>query len=254
MRFGRIALFSLTLMLVVSTCTPQPTPTSKPQAAYVVTTPAYEDWVKSQVNSYWEVQPGNGVIPLVYPYADGLEKVNQGEVELLISASPPPEGWFATPLQADAIAILVHPDVGIGELSIQQLYDIFFGREENWSAFNEEDLLIQPIIPLEGDEIRTTFQADVLNGARFTSNSILAPHPQAAIALMDDNPGSIAILPWTSVSDEVTPLMLEGVRLSPTNIEKGKYPLTLNVIATAPKEPAGVMRQFLGWLQATLLP
>ena len=254
MRFGRIGLFSFTLMLVVSACSPQPTPTSEPQAAYVVTTPAYEDWVKIQVNSYWEVQPGNGVIPLVYPFADGLEKVKRGEGELLISASPPPEGWFATPLQADAIAILVHPGVGVGELSIQQLYDIFFGREENWSAFNGEDLLIQPIIPLQGDEIRTTFQSDVLNGARFTSNSLLAPHPQAAIALLEDNPGSIAILPWTSVSDEVTPLMLEGIRLSPTNIENGKYPLTLNVIATAPEEPAEVMRQFLGWLQATLLP
>lgn len=240
-------------MLIVSACTPQPTPTPEPQAAYVVTTPAYEDWVKMQVNSYWEIQPGNGVIPLVYPLADGLEKIEQGDVELMISTDPPPEGWFATPLQVDGIAVLVHPEVSISELSIQQLYDIFFGREENWAAFNGEDLLIQPIIPFQGDEIRTTFQLEVLNGARFTSNSLLAPHPQAAIALVEDHPGGIAILPWTSVPHELNPLMLDGVRLSPANIKNGKYPLTLNVIAIAPEEPTGAMRQFLGWLQTTLL-
>jgi phosphate transport system substrate-binding protein len=219
----------------------------------VVTTPAYEDWVKIQVNSFWEIQPANGVIPLVYPIADGLERVEQGEGELMISANPPPEGWFVTPLQVDAIAILVHPEVGISELSRQQLYDIFFGQEENWSAFNGDDLPIQPIIPFQGDEIRTTFRSEVLNGARFTSNSLLAPHPQAAIAFVEDNPGGIAILPWTSVPDKVTPLKVEGVRPSPANFENGKYPLSLNVIAFAPKEPTGAMRQFLGWLQTSLI-
>lgn len=254
MRFARIALLLLTPALLAGACTTQPTPTPQPRAAYLGVSPAYEDWMREHVHAYWEILPDNGVIPLVYPPAGGLEKVEQGKIELLISAAPPPEGWFAAPLATDAIAIIVHPGVEIDDLSLQQLYDIFIGREENWSVYNGEDLAIQPIIPLQGDELRNKFESDVLHGARFTSNALLAPSPQAALSFVGDKPGSIAIVPWTSLSVKAAPLMLEGVPLTPQNVENERYPLTLNVIALAPEEPVGVMRSFLGWLQASLLP
>jgi phosphate transport system substrate-binding protein len=253
MRFVRKFVLALSLVPLIGACTSPVTPTPTPQAAYVGTTPAYEEWAETWVKSYWEVQPGNGVIPLVYPLTVGLEEVEQGEIELLISASTPPDGWFATPLRDDAIAILVHPALSIDNLELQQLYDIFFGREDNWSAFEGEDQLILPIIPLQGDEVRTTFQSEVLRGARYTSNSLLAPHPRAALEMLEERAGGIAIVPWTSLMADQTPLKIEGVQLSSTNINNARYPLTLKIIAISPEEPVGPMRQFLGWLQTSLL-
>jgi hypothetical protein len=92
-----------------------------------------------------------------------------------------------------------------------------------------------------------------LNGARYTSNALLAPNPMAALEMVASKPGSITFLPWTAIPTDRTTLRVEGVQLTARNIETGRYPLTLQLLAFAPEEPRGTMREFLGWLQATLL-
>jgi hypothetical protein len=253
MSSARSLIIYCNLLLILAACAPQPTPVPTPHVAYVGTTPAYAGWLENRVTAYWQDHPGNGVIPLIYPLDAALEAIEQKEVELVISASPPPEGWFATPLRLDGIAILVHPDVPTRDLSMPQLSDIFLGRVENWASLEGEDQVIQPIIPLPGDEMRTFFQGEVLNGARYTSNALLAPNPMAALEMVARKPGSIALLPWTAVPADRTTLRVEGVQLSALSIEAGRYPLTLQLLAFAPDEPRGTMREFLGWLQETLL-
>jgi hypothetical protein len=243
---------ALALPLLLAACASVETPAPPPQAAYVGVTPAYEVWFKDLVDVYWVDQPGNGVIPLVFPLAEAIESADQLELELVVSASTPPPEWFATPLYADAIAIMAHPALGDLDLSIQEMDAIFAGEVESWLAFTGEPEEILPIIPPEGDELRAAFQATVLQGARYTSNALLAPHPEAALELVEDRPGAIAIIPWTALAQSHTPLRLEGVRLSSTTIENDRYPLIVQVNAFALEEPAGAMRQFLGWLQATL--
>lgn len=244
---------ALLILLALAACAPQATSTPTPFAAYVGTTPAYDQWVEGWVQVYWEQEPGNGVTPLVYPPEAALDALDDSEIELLITASTPPQGWFATRLQGDAIAILVDPDLSIDELDLDQLYDIFHGRTENWDELGGDDQVIQPIIPLQGDEIRTLFQTRVLQGTRYTSNALLAPHPSAALELVEGKPGAIALIPWTAVPSDRVALRVEGVLPSFTSIESGRYALTLDLLAIAPEEPIGAMRQFLGWLQATLL-
>jgi len=254
MSFVNKSTLALLILLVLAACAPQATPTPIPFAAYVGTTPAYNQWVEGWVQAYWEQEPGNGITPLVYPLEAALTAMSEGEIELIITAAMPPEGWFATRLQSDAIAILIDSDMNINDLDLDQLYDIFQGRIENWDALGGPDQIIQPIIPLQGDEIRTVFQRQVLQGARYTSNALLAPHPNAALELVESQSGTIAFIPWTSVPVNQDVSKIEGVRPAIATIESGRYALTLDVLAIAPEEPIGVMRQFLGWLQATLLP
>ena len=235
-------------------CSSAETPTEPPQAAYVGTTPAYETWVKEFVQAYWDIEPDNGIIPQVHPLEQNLIFLDDGEIEMVIAASSDVDGWFATPLFTDAIAVLIHPELELSELSLDELYDIFFGSVDRWTTITGDDLMIQQIIPIEGDEIREAFQKDVLKGSRFTSNALLAPHPEAALALLESEPGAIAIVPRSALPAGQTALLIEGVQLSPSTIESDRYPLTLEVNAIAPEEPTGAMRRFLGWLQAQLNP
>jgi hypothetical protein len=247
------SLLALLILVSLTGCAPPATPAPAPVAAYLGTTPAYAELLDRWVQSYWEQEPGNGVTPQIYPLEAAWQALQEYEIELLVTAAPPPVGWFATPLQRDAIAILVHPDLDIKELDLDQLYGIFSGRVENWNELAGFDHIIQPIIPLQGDEIRTTFQTQVLQGANYSSNAQLAPHPRAALEIVGREPGAIALIPWTAVPTGRSALRVAGVGPSATTIENGSYLLTLNLIATAPEEPIGAMRQFLGWLQASLL-
>ncbi len=253
MSCARKLIFIILTLLLLYACTPEATPVSTPKAAYLGTTPSHAQWVEQWVQGYWEQFPGNGVIPLIYPLEAAIAAVENGEVELLISASTPPEGWFVTPLYRDAIAVIVDPAADIETLDLEQLEDIFRGRVENWIDLGGQDQLIQAVIPLEGDEIRSAFQIQVLHGARYTSSAYLAPNPAAAFELLEAEPGSIAFVPLTSVPPEWTPLLIQNVRPTPSTINNDRYPLTLDVLAFAPEEPQGTMRQFLGWYQETLL-
>jgi hypothetical protein len=250
MRHAKLLIF---ILLLLAACAPEPTPTAPPQAAYVATTPAYADWLDTYVRSYWEIVPNNGVIPLTYPPQAALEAVEGEKVELLISAATPPEDWFAAVLGDDAIVVLLSEELEINDLDFEALRAIFLGEVENWSELTESDLAIQPIIPLQDDEIRDAFQSQVLRGVRYSSNSLLAPNPQIALELILDTPGGIALIPWTSLPTDMTALRVEGVQPSGAAIRSGRYPLTLEVLAIAPEEPSGEMRDFLGWLQAERL-
>lgn len=254
MSFVNKSTLALLILVVLAACAPPATPTPIPYAAYVGTTPAYNQWVDGWVQTYWEQQPGNGITPLVFPIEAALAAMSDGEIELIITAATPPQGWFATRLFGDAIALLIDPALKLNDLNLDQLYDIFQGRVENWDALGGPDQGIQPIIPLQGDEIRTVFQDQVLKGARYTSNALLAPHPSAALELVKSQPGAIALIPLTSVPATQDVLKIEGIRPAVATIESGRYALTLDILAIAPEEPIGPMRQFLGWLQATLLP
>lgn len=249
MRSLKVCLATLALSFGITSCVAPETATPIPQAAYVATTPAYEEWVRDQVNTYWDDVPGNGVIPLVFPLEEAAKQAEDQAVDLIISASSPPEGWFATPLQTDAIAIVLHPDLQFSDLSSEALFAIFSGSEENWSAFSDEELPIQPIVPFAGDEVRVAFEDQILQGVSVTSNALLAPHPAAAMEMVEEFSGSIAIVPLSALGADDDPIRLDGVRPMAGN---GRYPLMLNLNAFAPEEPTGPMRAFLGWLQASL--
>jgi phosphate transport system substrate-binding protein len=250
MRYAKLLLL---LPLLLTACAPEIAPTPTPRAAYVATTPAYQDWLESYVRAYWEIVPGNGVIPLTYPLSAAFEAVEAQEAEMIISASTPPEDWFAAVLGFDAIAVLVHADIEINDLNFEELRAIFAGDLDNWSELTTSELAIQPIIPLVGDEIRVAFQARVMKGARYSSNASLAPNPQIALELLGDTPGAITIIPYSSLPDPQEALRVEGVQASLSTTRSDRYPLTLELLAIAPEEPSGAMRDFLGWLQAELL-
>lgn len=48
------------------------------------------------------------------------------------------------PVAYDAIAVVVHPDLNITGLTLQQLIDIYTGKIDNWQALGGSNLAIQP--------------------------------------------------------------------------------------------------------------
>ena len=230
-------------------------PLIPPPLPRVATSPALETWVSQRVLAFRDSRPGSSYADLgfsveVLPPEAALLAAADGEVVLAVLALDPPAGWFGTPLGRQGIAVVVHPGNPVRELSLMELRELLVGRTQSWQALGDYSEAVQPIIPLAGDELRLAVQQATLEGERYTLASLLAPSPPAMISLVADHPGSLGLLPLPELTDEVRSLRIEGQLPTEPATEQGSYPLWVQIVAMAPAEPAGAVREWLGWLQS----
>jgi len=234
-------------------CAPAATPAPTPVVQQVIRTPAYADLVKTWFDGYLQVNPDSFISLVTQPPETALASLEDGTGDVIIGGLTPPADWFATPLSEDGIVVVVHPDLRVRDLSIDELAAIFTGRLSSWDSLADVDLQIQPVIPPPGDEIRAAFQSTVMSRQRFTNNALLGPTPVAVLQLVDENEGAIGLLPFSAIGEKVRPIRVEGILPGPTTIHDGRYPLPISILAIAPQEPSGEVRTWLAWLQSELL-
>ena len=225
-----------------------PTPTAPPR---LVSQPFYEPVLVEWAVAYRETLSG----PLPFDLdtrtrGQGLERVEQGEADLLLTSGEPPAGWFATPLGRVGLAVVVHPDNPVRDLSMDELSDLFSGLADSWDDVGGRQLPVQPVLPLPGEPIGEAFASLVLGEAKPWPGTLLAPTAAAMNQLVAEGPGAIGILPSAAVAETLRAVRIDGILPGESTIASGTYPLTVSLLATAPSEPGSPLRDFLVWIQS----
>jgi hypothetical protein len=130
------------------------------------------------------------------------------------------------------------------------LVDLLAGRTTSWSELGANDQSVQPILPLPGDDLRHVLDEALMLGRPYASGSLLIATPDQALALLDEDPGAFALLPLSSLPAGSVPLRLDGVLPESEALVRGSYALVALVLAVAPREPLGPVRDWLVWIQA----
>lgn len=103
---------------------------------------------------------------------------NESEVEALSSG----EADFITRTVAhDALAVIVHGDNPIEDLTMGQLRDIYTGKITNWRELGGEDRAIRPLVRDRNSGTYEVFQDMVLDGAEY-GESVYPCSTMAALA------------------------------------------------------------------------
>jgi hypothetical protein len=221
----------------------------------VAVTPALEAWVSQRVLAFRESRPGSTYADLGFtletmPPEAALAAAEQGEVVLAVGGMDPLPGWFATPLGELAVAVVVHPANPVRELSLPELRDLFVGRTQSWQTLGDFPEAVQPVIPLNGDELRLAVLETALGGERYTPASLLAPSPPAMLSLVAESRGAVGLLPLPEVRQDVRTLRIEGELPEEGAADPDGYRLWMQIVAMAPEEPTGAVREWLGWMQS----
>jgi hypothetical protein len=235
---------------LTQTETPQPLPTPFPEIA---TTPSFQSWVTQRVLSFRESAPG--ALPLgfglqIRPLEAGVQQVEEGEFSLLVSPAEAPGGWFVTPVGWEGIVFVVHPENRVRGLDREQLVAIFSGLVGSWDELGGTATPVEPIIPLAHDELREALEEILMDGRPFSSGALLGPTPELTLSLVGKHPGAIAVLPLASMTRAGRALIIDRVGPSLATVSDGTYPLRVEVLAFAPQEPSGQVREWLVWLQS----
>ncbi len=166
---------------------------------------------------------------------------------LLIFDGPPPAGWFATPLGSIAVVILVNADNPLRDLGPSDLVNLFARRTAQWGSLGGGDVDVQPVLPLPGEPVRDWFEAAVMRGTPVWPGAWLAPTPEAMLTLVASDPGAVGILLGVDVPGNVIATRVDGVGAA-----EPAYPYQFELLAFAPAEPTGGVRDWLGWVQARI--
>jgi phosphate transport system substrate-binding protein len=148
----------------------------------------------------------------------------------------------------DGIAIVAHPDVGVADLTVEQVRDIFSGKITNWKDVGGADSLIIVVSREEGSGTRGAFEELVMGEEPILDTAILQSSNGAVRTTVSTTPDSIAYLSFGYLDRSVKALMIGGVEATTANVLNKSYPISrpLNMLTNG--DPQGAVKAWLDWI------
>ncbi len=142
---------------------------------------------------------------------------------------------FAVQLGSQRLVAIVNAANNLRQLSREQLAAVFSGRITDWAELDGPAGPIEVWIPLDGDEARDIFRAEVLLGSEYRGDAHLAADTASMQAATAGDSGAIGLLPAS--------LVTEALRGIETGVEAP-------VLALATDTPDDALQATLACLQA----
>ncbi|MEK5297757.1 phosphate ABC transporter substrate-binding protein [Bacillus sp. FSL R5-0659] len=187
----------------------------------------------------------------------GLSQVSEGSVQIGNSDvfAEEKDGIDAKSLKDHKVAVVgmaaaVNPEVGVKDITKDELKKIFTGKIKNWKELGGKDQKITLVNRPDSSGTRATFVKYALDGAT-PAEGITEDSSNTVKKLIAETPGAIGYLAFSYLTDDkITPLSIDGVKPEESNVESGKYTIWAYEHSYTKGEPEGLAKQFLDYLMS----
>ena len=160
---------------------------------------------------------------------------------------------------AQGFGIVVSKSLGIDDLTIDQIKDIFSGKVTNWKEVGGPDKEIFLIHRTAGSGTRATFEKTILGGDKSLENDSLGATQDsngAVLTVMKQNDGAISYLGLSYMNTEEAKALLnvvkiDGVSSDKENITDGSYPFWSWGHMYTKGEATGVSKSFIEFITSS---
>lgn len=184
----------------------------------------------------------------------GVQKVGEGLVAIGNTgrALTPQEvekfGLKCFPFAIDGVAVAVHPSNPVGNLSPQQVQEIFAGKITNWKEVGGKDAPINLFSRDEASGTREVFWKKCLKkGPVAEKANIVASNGAMKVAIAQD-PNAIGYLGIGHVDATVRAVKLDGVEPTQENAKSGKYPVVRQLYMNTKGDPQPLVKAFIDYI------
>ena len=203
---------------------------------------------------------GTGIASLInktVDIANASRKIKQEEIDEAQANGVNPVEYVVA---RDAIAVIVHPENPVNELTLQQISDIYSGKFNNWQEVGGED---RPIVRLSRETNSGThvyFLETVLrlgdseNKTFFSTDTLLLPSSEGIIAEVRQNPNAIGYDGLGYVPDDLKTIAIAkedgGSYVLPSipTVNDKSYPIARDLYMYTNGEAMGVIKEYLDWI------
>lgn len=203
---------------------------------------------------------GTGIAALInntVDIANASRQIKDEEIENARENGVEPKEYV---IARDAIAIIVHPDNPIDELTLEQISAIYSGQITNWRVLGGED---RPIVRLSRETNSGThvyFLENVLrlgdkeSDLLFSMDTLLLPSSEGIIKETSQNQNAIGYDGLGYVTDEVKVIRVaaepggEYILPSLATVNAGLYPISRELYMYTNGDPSGRLAEYLDWI------
>jgi len=149
----------------------------------------------------------------------------------------------------DGIAVVVHPENPVNDLTLDQIRDIFSGKIVNWSEVGGPDAAITVVAREEGSGTRDAFMEMVMGkDALIVDSAILQSSNGAIRTVVSTTPNVIAFLSFGYLDESTKAVSIGGAAATEENAASGVYPVVrpLNLLTNG--APEGLVKAFLDFV------
>ncbi|MCP3030323.1 phosphate ABC transporter substrate-binding protein [Halobacillus sp. A1] len=144
-----------------------------------------------------------------------------------------------------------HPEVGVEDLSMEDLKAIFMGEITNWSEVGGADQEITLVNRPDGSGTRATFNEFALDGET-PAEGITEDSSNRVQQIINETPGAVGYLSFAYFegNDDTIPLGIDGVEPTSENVETGEFPVWAYQHSYTNGEPEGLTKEFLDYMMS----
>jgi phosphate transport system substrate-binding protein len=184
----------------------------------------------------------------------GLSQVEAGSVTIGNSDvfAEEKDGVDASKLVDHKVAVVgmapvVNKEVGVTDVSKQDLIDIFTGKVTNWSELGGKDQEIAVINRASGSGTRATFEKWGLDGTE-TIQTQEQDSSGTVRKIVAETPGAISYLALSYLDDTLQTLTIDGVEATPENIATNDWKIWSYEHMYTNGEPDANVKAFLDYM------
>ena len=157
----------------------------------------------------------------------GIKAVQEGRCDIGLSSrglkdAEKADGLTETVLAYDGIAIIVHPENPVSDLSLEQIADIYTGKVTNWSDVGGSDGEIVLIGREAGSGTRDGFETITGTAGACQYRQELTSTGDV-ITTVSNNPNAIGYASLSAVKDSVKALSVGGIAPNEATVKDGTY-------------------------------
>ncbi|PFG05697.1 phosphate ABC transporter substrate-binding protein [Bacillus sp. es.034] len=187
----------------------------------------------------------------------GLSQVSEGSVQIGNSDvfAEEKEGIPADELVDHKVAVVgmtaaVNPNVGIEDISKEDLKKVFTGEIKNWKELGGKDQKITLVNRPDSSGTRATFVKFGLDGET-PAEGITEDSSNTVKKIISETDGAIGYLAFSYFTDDsVTPLAVDGVKATDENVQKGEFPIWAYQHSYTKGEAEGLAKTFLDYMMS----
>ncbi|MDO9578128.1 MAG: PstS family phosphate ABC transporter substrate-binding protein [Candidatus Cloacimonadales bacterium] len=148
----------------------------------------------------------------------------------------------------DGIAIVVHKNNPIKNLTIQQIKDIYTGKISNWKEVGGPAM---PIVVISRDVSSGTFEVFnslVLGGAQAIDGALMLASNNAVVSTIASTPGAIGYAGLGYITENVNIVKVNNVMPSKRTIQDKTYPVARTLHMYTNGAPKGLVKEYIDFI------
>ncbi len=181
----------------------------------------------------------------------GVQATMNGTCDIGASSrnlKPAERALKVTLIALDGIAVIVHKDNPVEDLTVEQVRGIFSNKITNWKELGGPDKDIIPVTREEGSGTRASFE-EMIMGETAISDACLVQDSNGAVReIIATTPQGVGYISVGLVDEREKAIAINGIKPTLANLITEKYRFARPFLLLLREEPAGACQSFIEYV------